>query len=144
MCRSLRPHAVVETVLDIDYEMLARMGKRALLFDLDKTLGGHRVSRLDSRVTQLLADLESRGFRIGIITNRRRIHHDELIASLSAEYLVLAHARKPLRSGYLRILERLGVSRDEAVMIGNRRMTDVLGARRAGLYAILLRGWPDQ
>jgi len=36
---------------------------------------------------------------------------------------------------------RLGESPARAVMIGDRRLTDILGANRSGIYSIRVRGF---
>ena len=135
----LRPREEVRSILDIDYEKLYRIGKRALLFDLDNTLGGRRPAQLAPEVTDLLDDLRKTGFRIGILTNRRIGTKDPVIVQLAKKYPLRYRAGKPRKGGFLHILAQLGVSPDQAVMIGDRLFTDVLGANRLGIYSIRIR-----
>ena len=76
------------------------------------------------------------GFKIGILTNRRIGTNDPVIHSLGEKYPVVIRAGKPRRRGFRELLTRLGVSPSEAVMVGDRRLTDVAGANRLGIYSI--------
>jgi len=135
----LRPSETAESILDIDYERLYRLGKRGILFDLDNTLGGRRPARLAPEVIALLAKLTKMGFRVGILTNRRFGTKDAVIVELAKSYPLRYRAGKPRKKGFLDILAQLGVSPERAVMIGDRLFTDVLGANRLGIYSIRIK-----
>ncbi len=132
----LRPHETVPSIFAVDYSRLYRAGKRAILFDLDNTLGGRRPRQLDPKVKQLLEEITRIGFKIGILTNRRIGTNDQVIRSLEEKYPVVVRAGKPRRRGFREILKQLDASPDEAVMVGDRRLTDIIGANRLGIYSI--------
>ena len=129
----------VHRAVDIDYAALRERGVRALLFDLDRTLGPRKATSLPERARRLLESLASDGFRIGILSNRRRPGNDPVIEQLADRYALLHTAGKPRRRGYLALLERLEATPDEAVMIGDKWITDILGAKRLGMFAIRVR-----
>jgi hypothetical protein len=139
--RLFRANEVAASVFDVDYGRLWSMGVRALLFDLDNTLGKRGSKRLGADAFRLLDDLQARGFRIGILTNRKRGAANVLAAELAQKYAVLDVARKPSRKGFSSVLSQLGASPSTSVMIGDRRLTDILGANRSGLYSIRVRGF---
>ncbi len=141
MLRLLRASEVVRSVFDVDYERLWDRGVRALLFDLDNTLGRRGSKSLGDEARRLLADLGSRGFRIGILTNRKRRRTNELASQLAKEFTILDVARKPHRAGFARVLAELGQPSAAAAMIGDRRFTDILGANRSGIYSIRVKGF---
>ncbi len=128
---------MVETVLDIDFEQLRARGKTTLLFDWDHTLTERRSCILPGRSAELLAHLKESGFRIGILTNRRA---RQIVSGVS--FPMIYHAGKPRARSYRRLLTQLAASERDAVMIGDRRLTDVLGANRIGMYTILVRKPP--
>lgn len=132
----LRPSETAESILDIDYERLYRLGKRGILFDLDNTLGGRRPAKLAPEVTALLDKLTKMGFHVGILTNRRIGTKDAVIVELEKSYPLRCRAGKPRKSGFLDILVQMGVPAERAVMIGDRLFTDVFGANRLGIYSI--------
>jgi len=134
----LRPTETSPTIFDIDFEELLRAGKRAILFDLDNTLRKRWAPTLLPGGEELLVRLRDMGFRLAVITNRKRIARDPLLRRLVSQMNVIYHAKKPNRGSFLSLLSRLRVQPEEAVMVGDRRLTDVLGANRLGIYAILL------
>jgi len=134
MISRLRPAETVETIFDIDFEKLRSLGKQALLFDFDATLAKKGSRVMLSASNALLADLSATGFRIGILTNRRK---RKTIAGIS--FPIIYHACKPRRAGYLAMLEMLSSSPEQGVMIGDRYITDVLGANWLGIHTIRVR-----
>jgi len=132
----LRPREEAESILDIDYERLYRLGKRAILFDLDNTLGGRRPAQLAPEVTLLLDELTKMGFYVGILTNRRWGTDDPVIVELRCKYPLRVRAGKPRKGGFKEILSQLDIPYERAVMIGDRLFTDVFGANRLGIYSI--------
>ncbi len=137
----LRAHEVAHSIFDVNYPRLWASGKRAVIFDLDNTLGERRASKLDPNVRKLLDDLRDRGFRVGVLTNRRWRSVESLVAELGPDMPLIRMAHKPSRKGYATLLGRLGVSAAEAVMIGDRTLTDVFGANRCGIHSIRVSGF---
>jgi hypothetical protein len=132
----LKPREQVGSIFDVDYDRLYREGKRAILFDLDNTLGGRRTAQLTPEVRLLLDDLTDKGFRIGILTNRRWGTNDPVIVELGRKYLLRVRAGKPRKGGFKKILSQLDIPYERAVMIGDRLFTDIFGANRLGIYSI--------
>ena len=135
----LRPDERASSIFAIDYKRLYRDGKRALLFDLDNTLGGRRPRRLEPEVYALLEDLTALGFRVGILTNRRWGTGDPVIVELGRKYPLRVRAGKPRKGGFKEILSQLEIPYERAVMIGDRLFTDVFGANRLGIYSIRIQ-----
>ena len=97
----------------------------------------------DDTVTAL-QQLKGQGYRIGVISNLRR-DMDELCRNLGmAPYLdfCLTSAEvgveKPDPAIFVAALERAGVNPLEAVHVGDQPRSDLVGARGAGLHAVLL------
>lgn len=139
--RLLRANEVAASVFDVDYERLWLQGLRALLFDLDDTLGRRGSDSLGAETLCLLDRLQARGFRLGILTNRKRGAADAVVAALAGKYAVFDVARKPSRKGFSAALAQLGAVPATSAMIGDRRLTDILGAHRSGIYSIRVRGF---
>jgi len=139
MGRFLSPNETASSIFEIDYGRLYSSGKRALLFDLDNTLGAGRPKRLAPEARELLIRLKDEGFKIGVITNRRRPEGLPVFRDLREHALLYHRAGKPLKRGFLSLLSELQANPERAVMIGDRRLTDVFGANRLGIYTILLR-----
>jgi HAD superfamily phosphatase (TIGR01668 family) len=134
--RLLRATETVETIFDVDYDRLRQAGKHVLLFDLDNTLGRWGAERLPARTIDLLLSLSDQGFKVGVLTNRKRNTEVPAMHTLRRHVPVVHAAGKPARRGFLSLLDALDASPADAVMIGDRRLTDVLGANRLGIHSI--------
>ena len=135
----LRPREVVASVFDIDFEALRRLGMQAVVFDLDRTLRDPGPNHVKPEVLSLLERLTASGLRVGILTNRHPAEEDPLHASLARIYPLRLAARKPWKAGFLALLRELDASPHQAVMVGDRLLTDVFGANRLGMYSIRVR-----
>lgn len=142
--RFFRSDETIDSVLELDVERLLRQGVRAVLFDLDHTLDPGRPQSLSPAMLAFLQSLMQRGLRVGIISNRRFLSDEQREALRVEGVPALYHAGKPRRRAFLRMLTNLDVEPASAVFVGNRRFTDVLGARRAGLSPILVRNPPPE
>ena len=96
-----------------------------------------------------LARLRGQGYRLGVITNLRR-DMEELCDRMGlAPYLDFcltaaeAGVEKPAAEFFAAALARVEALPGEAVHIGDQPRSDVLGARSAGIYPVLLDrgGW---
>ncbi|MCS6937389.1 MAG: HAD hydrolase-like protein [Candidatus Bipolaricaulota bacterium] len=137
MWKNLCPDEVRPSVYAIDYERLWKWGFRVLIFDIDNTLGSWGCKRLEESPVRLLEGLAHRGFRLGFLSNNRGLDRDALVAQL-APHRVLWNAQKPRIHGLQALLQQLGAHPSEAVLIGDQIFTDIWGAKRARLYAILV------
>ena len=135
----IRPDDTVDTALDVDYAALRARGTRALLFDLDRTLGPRKAKALPRSALGLLSELSEQGFAIGVLSNRRCPEGDPVMEMLAQRYELLHTAGKPRRRGYLALLGRLGVEPSQAAMVGDKWITDMVGAKRLGILAIRVR-----
>jgi len=137
--RRLRPTQAVNSILDVDLPHLLSLGKRVLIFDLDNTLCRRGAKTLNPQILQYLKAAKETGFQVGILTNRRRNANDPIIHDLRVLLPVVCAAGKPGRSSYVKLLNEMGASSDDAVMIGDKRWTDIWGANRVGIYSIRVK-----
>ena len=132
----LRAHEVVGSVHEINFARLLGAGKSALIFDLDETLCKRATTHLGEELVQFLARLQSKGFKLGVLTNRRRNASDPIIHSLREFMPVVTAAGKPFHAGYREMLGLLSARPEQAVMIGDRIVTDILGANLMDIHSI--------
>lgn len=134
---SLCPDEVRSSVEEIDYESLWRAGYRALIFDIDNTLGEWGCDVIPERIHALLRRLNASGFVLGFLSNDGGRNRPVLKEQLRS-WTVVWRAKKPRTQGYKDILGLLRSVNAQTVMIGDQLFTDIWGAKRAGLYAILV------
>ena len=137
MSFSLVPHRIFDRYGLITPEYLQQQGIRLLLSDLDFTLAAKSTRRPDQALRDWIAALERAGIAFMIVSNNRsgeRVR--EFCADLGVPYQ--GHAGKPSTRGLTAAMERAGAERAETAMLGDKLLTDVLAAKRAGVLALMV------
>lgn len=123
----------------IPWTQLRARGVCAVLLDLDNTLGPWGVQALDPQAQALLHDLRVAGFSVGILSNAKRVHLRTTLMQQLQGLPIVFPAQKPSTKGFARLLRQLGSPAPHAtVMVGDQWCTDILGAKRAGIRAVLI------
>lgn len=98
---------------------------------------------------EALEALQDLGLALGLVSNvplpgflyRRALEHHRLLAPFSClRFSHDAGVRKPRPGMLLQVLEELGVPADEALMVGDRRDSDIAAGRAAGVGTVWLTG----
>lgn len=132
------PGRYVASVDRIDLEALRASGKRAILLDRDNTLVPRDARVAPPEVFAWLDRARELGFEVCMVSNNW--HADEVQRSASELGMeAIGFACKPLPLALKRALRRLGVSAQEAVMVGDQLYTDVWAGNFAGIDTILVK-----
>lgn len=142
------PDRVYPSILDIDPRALAKEGIKLLLADLDNTLTRYGQTDPDQAVVAWRYALREAGVALFLLSNSRRPDRVRHYAK-TLDIPVLGHAGKPSPAGYRSAMEQMGCTPRETAMVGDQIFTDILGAKRAGVTALLvepiaLRGNPGR
>ena len=133
----LIPDGVYPSVYDIDGEALARRGITLLLADLDNTLAKYGQPEPDPALLAWKEDLSAAGVDLFLLSNSRKPRRAEHFArALGIPFL--GHAGKPKSGGYLRAMEQMGRTSAQTAMVGDQIFTDILGAKRTGVLALMV------
>ncbi|NLU24015.1 MAG: YqeG family HAD IIIA-type phosphatase [Clostridiales bacterium] len=137
MSFSLIPHSVYQTYLQITPQILRSLGVRLLLSDLDFTLAPKSVRAPDKAILAWIRELRDAGITVMILSNNRSPARVEAFcACLGISYV--GHAGKPSPRGFREAMEKAGVTPEETAMLGDKLLTDVLGANRSGVLALMV------
>ena len=137
MSFSLIPYILLPSYADLTPQMLTERGIRLLLCDLDYTLAPKYVPRPDEALRTWLADMERAGVRVLILSNNRSpARVERFCRDLGIDYV--GHAGKPSVRGYRQAMEKAGVTPAQTAMLGDKLLTDVLGANRSGVLAVMV------
>lgn len=131
-----KPDYYVETIRNIDYDLLYDQGIRNLLFDVDNTIIPYKDKVVPEEVISFMRSLEHKGFKICLVSNStlERIENIGKIMGLPA----IGMAKKPSTKGLQRGISLLGGTKEETILIGDQFCTDLLGAKRLGIKMILV------
>lgn len=134
--RGIRPDAYYVSVLDIDPRTLVEQGYRAVLLDLDNTLLPRGREELSAEVVVWVRSLKDAGLAVVLVSNTADTRATRTAKALGIP--LVRNAMKPLARGIVRACAMVGVACREAVMIGDQSYTDVLGAHRLDMDAIMV------
>jgi len=134
---SLIPDGVYPNVCALQPSLLASWGITLLLADLDNTLAKYRQPEPDESIRAWKEALSASGITLFLLSNSRKPGRAARFAqSLGIPYL--GHARKPRKAGFQQAMEQTGKTPRQTAMVGDQIFTDILGARRAGVLALLV------
>ena len=127
---SIIPDRLYGRYTELTPDVLDSLGIRLLLCDLDYTLAPRRVERPDDT-------LRDAGDTVVILSNNRSSRRVEMFCGdLGIRYV--GHAGKPGTGGFLRAMEEAGEIPEHTAMVGDKLLTDMLGARRSGVLALMV------
>lgn len=130
------PDEIVPSAYVIDYDRLYAEGIRGVLYDVDNTLVPHGAPP-DDRAMALFAHLQALGMKTALVSNNREGRVRRFADRVGTQYV--CRAGKPSRRGYLSAMKLIGTDRTNTLFVGDQLYTDIWGARRSGLRAVLTR-----
>ena len=134
---SLIPDRIFDCYAQVTPEYLQSRGITLLLSDLDFTLAAKKTRRPDQPLRDWIAALDRAGIRFMIVSNNRSGSRvTEFCADLGVSYQ--GRAGKPSTRGLEAAMARAGADRDHTAMLGDKLLTDVLAARRAGVLSLMV------
>lgn len=133
---NLKPEYFVDTIYDIDFDILRRDGINTILLDIDNTIVPFKTTTPEKKVIEWIELVKKEGFKICLVSNcyPRRAH----IISGKLDLPVIYMAKKPFKKGVVASLELVNSKSNEAIMVGDQIFTDVFAARLAGVKSILV------
>ena len=133
--KNLYPNRYYDKKEDIPAEEYYKQGYRGILFDIDNTLVPHDEP-VDEAARVFVRKLKELGFGICLISNNDEERVRTFADPLGVSYVYKAW--KPKREGYEQGMQILGTDVSNTLFVGDQIFTDVWGARRAGIFSILL------
>ncbi|MDD2979112.1 MAG: YqeG family HAD IIIA-type phosphatase [Hespellia sp.] len=130
------PDEYVASTYVIPFEKLYEKGFRGVIFDIDNTLVPHGAPA-DARALKLFERLRSIGFESCLISNNQEPRVKMFNEKIQTNYVFNAH--KPSRKNYRKAMEMMGTDLSNTLFIGDQLFTDVYGAKRTGMYNILVK-----
>lgn len=132
----LKPDFNLNKIYDIPVDKLKNLGIEAILLDLDSTV---MISKSGEYLPETLEwfTLLSKDFKLAIVSNNKNPQYIEKVKK-ATPFPVIANACKPKTNGIREALEILQVDSNNAVMVGDRPLTDILAGKNAQTKTILV------
>lgn len=134
MKHPLLPDLDFDTYKAVTPELIKKLGKTCILCDIDNTLVPYDVPEPTEDVCNWISNMKQSGIDIVLVSNNEKERVERFNRSLGLPYLY--KAKKPLASAVKRGSALTGKTKDDAVMLGDQLLTDVLTARVSGIPAL--------
>ncbi|MCJ7841803.1 YqeG family HAD IIIA-type phosphatase [Lederbergia sp. NSJ-179] len=136
MLNKFLPGEYVKSIYHISPFVLKEKGIKGIITDLDNTLVEWDRPNATPKLIEWLNEMKRHHIKITIVSNnneeRVRIFSDPLNIPF------ISKARKPMRAAFKKALFKMGLEREETVIIGDQLLTDIFGGNRMGFHTILV------
>ena len=133
---NIYPKAYLNNVQEITIQFLLENKIKALILDVDNTLIDY-YKNLSKDVIDWAHRLQGQGIKMYILSNTNKKEKVETVANkLEISYRLFA--RKPSKSGFLKIKKEINVEPENIGVVGDQIFTDVIGGNRCKMFTILV------
>ena len=132
----IKPDYNLKNVYDIDFEELKRQGIKCIMFDLDSTVMMSKSANFLPETIQWFNTFIN-DFEVAIISNNKKSEYIQKVSQL-APCRVIGRANKPNPKIARDYLDSVGIKPSEAIMIGDRPLTDILVGKFLGCKTALV------
>lgn len=130
------PDKYIDKVEQITIEFLQKNKIKALILDVDNTLIDYNKN-LSQSIIDWAKKLKEQGIKLYILSNTNQKEKVEKVAkALEIPYRNLA--KKPLKSGFLKVQKELEEKPENIGVVGDQIFTDILGGNRCNMFTILV------
>lgn len=134
--KNFLPDEHVKSILDIKPEDLKKRGIKGIITDLDNTLVEWDRPSATPELIKWFEQIKKHNILVTIVSNNNESRVKEFSDPLRIPFIF--QARKPLVRAFNKALSQMGIKKEEAVVIGDQLLTDVLGGNRSGFHTILV------
>ena len=130
------PSEIKDSTYVIPFEEWKEKGYKGVIFDVDNTLVPHGADA-DARSIALFKKLKELGFETMLLSNNKEPRVKRFNEKVGSRYIY--KAGKPFLKNYKKAMEIMGTTPENTLFVGDQLFTDVWGAKRAGIYSILVK-----
>ena len=132
----LYPKAHFNNVKEISIEFLKKNNIKALILDVDNTLIDYDRNMPDG-IVEWVEQLKYDGIKFYIVSNTNKKDKVEQVSQkLKIKYNYFA--KKPLKTGFKKVQEKLQEPSHNIAVVGDQIFTDIVGGNRCKMFTILV------
>lgn len=137
MLKIFYPDEYMDSTYQIDFEKYYKAGYRGVIFDIDNTLVPHDAPA-DKRAVELFQRLKKLGFSSTLLSNNKEPRVKMFFDGVDADHYIYK-AGKPSTKNYEKAMALMGTNKKNTLFVGDQIFTDVYGAKRTGIFGILVK-----
>ena len=134
--KNVIPNSYYQSVYDIDYSKLKKENIDTILFDIDNTIANVDDTNIPYKTKELISNLKKQNFKILLFSNNHKERVEPVSKFLNLK--ALSDAGKPAKQAYQKALKQINSKKENTVAIGDQLLSDIVGAKKYGLKAILV------
>lgn len=137
MFLNYKPTWMLEAIYQLTPEELAKHNIKGILTDLDNTLIAWNNPDGTTELLTWIQGMKDAGIPVMVVSNNKAERVERAISHLGLTYV--ARALKPFTKGMNEAADKLGLPKEQLVMVGDQLMTDIKAANSAGIPSILVK-----
>lgn len=130
------PDIYYESAYIIDFEQYYQEGYRGVIFDIDNTLVPHGAPA-DERSIALFKHLREVGMDSVLLSNNKEPRVKMFNEPIKTH--MICKAKKPSPENYKKAMQLMHTDATNTLFVGDQIFTDIWGAKRAGIKALLVK-----
>ena len=130
------PDEIMDSTYEIAFEQWKGKGYKGVIFDIDNTLVPHGADA-DEKSIALFFRLKELGFKTMLLSNNKEPRVKRFNENIGSPYIY--KAGKPGKKNYKKAMEVMGTNEKNTLFVGDQLFTDVWGAKRVGIFSILVK-----
>lgn len=137
MSFSFLPTFCADALTDLTPEMLRGQDIRLLMMDFDNTIVPYTTDTPTEQMQTWLKEMAQSDIQLCVVSNS----HNDRVPRFCRKFGIdcITHAKKPGSRGILQCLEKYGIPKTQAALVGDQIYTDTLGGNCAGVRSILIK-----
>lgn len=132
----LKPDYKAKTVFEVNFDELKNKGVKVLIFDLDSTVMKSKAGVFSEQSLELFENLQ-KDFLLVIASNNKNTEYIDKVRK-QVNFTVIGYANKPNPKIILSFLQENAVTPENAAIVGDRPLTDILAGKLAGTKTVLV------
>lgn len=143
LSKLIKPDMTVNQVGELTVSEIERLkqqyGIEGIIVDVDDTLRTE-MKKLPKCNREWIESLKGR-IKITILSNGRDSSVEEYFQSHEIDYI--GFARKPLKRNFLKACEKMNLTPDQVLVVGNGLLPDIYGGKRVNMKTVLVKQVED-
>lgn len=132
----LYPNIILNNIKEITIELLKENNINALILDVDNTLIDYDQNFPEGTI-EWVENLKKNGIKLYILSNSNKQKKVKMVSDkLKIAYRYFA--KKPLKSGFLKVQKILEENPENIAVVGDQIFTDIIGGNRCKMFTILV------
>ena len=133
---SFMPEYYLGSFEEANADFLLSIGVKGIVLDIDNTLEPYEHPKAGEHVVKWFDELKTAGIKTSIVSN----NNEDRVRIFNEDFGMPAYPRggKPFKKNVINAINDMGISKSEAILMGDQIFTDVWAAHNAGIPAILV------